>query len=147
MSPAVLQILFIAALNAFSAFFCTLVWRQSPRVRTLLRTLGTLVVISLASWVFVVAVSLTSWPLPLSHGRIDCAVFAFGWILPWIAGVPVLLFSFLLRCGRDLICWMLRKSSGIRLEEGDPFVFVLIVWLFAVLVLPAVYFCWWHSWR
>ena len=89
--------------------FCLLFWNKSSLVRSPVRLLATMAVLSLFGWA-VVVVDCLAGPMPDNGFAIVCAL-ALGWVYPWLLGMPVLLFSCILRVLCSFLGRILRKGG------------------------------------
>ncbi|MDO5320284.1 MAG: hypothetical protein Q4G65_16780 [bacterium] len=129
--------------------FCLLIWYRSPLVRSLGRLLSTMVVLSLIGWAFVVVECLTD-PMPENGFAVFCGMFL-GWVYPWLFGIPILLFSFVLHVlfswGRRIGRKEMRRDSLVsnRPLGGAAVLLVgaLIVYPICLSVKPEEK---WHEW-
>ena len=127
---------FGVALCALPTAFCVLIWRKSPVVRSLGRVLAVIGCISLVGWALVAAEALWG-SVPVSGFARFCAI-AFGWAYVWVVGIPVLLFSFLLRCSFDVGWWIRRKLARRDFERGKPIWGVALLLAVSLIVYPYV---------
>lgn len=139
------ELAFCVALCALPVTFCVLVWRRSSLVDSFWKVLAAVVVISLGGWAIVVgSMGCGERGFPLF-----CAA-TFGWAYVWFVGIPVLLFSFLLRCVFGLGWTIRRRLARRELERRraiwGPVILVLvagIVFPYLLTIRPAER---WHDW-
>ena len=130
------EFVFCMALNALPAVFCVLIWRGSPLVRSLGRVLAVMGCVSMVGWALIAAG--TRWGLMPVDGFARLCAITFGWAYVWVVGIPILLFSFLLRCCFDVGWWIRRKLARCDLERGKPIWGVALLLAVSLIVYPYV---------
>ena len=137
--PHIAEFVFCVALCALPTAFCVLIWRKSPLVNSFGRMLATMGCISLVGWALVtMAKRFFGW-LPEGGLAYACAVawpIAFGWAYVWVVGIPILLFSWLLRCCFDVGWWIRRKLARREFERGKPIWGVALLLVVALIAYP-----------
>lgn len=115
--------------------FSLLFWYKSPLVRSPVRLLTTMVVLSLFGWA-VVVVDCLARPMPENGFAVFCAL-TLGWVYPWVLGIPVLLSSCVLRVLFSFIERVRRKGrrSG-PWTSGRPLWGVVILLLVSLMIYP-----------
>lgn len=134
--PNLGEFAFCVALCALPTVFCALIWRKSPLVRSLGRVLAVIGCVSVVGWALIAAETLWG-SVPVSGFARLCAI-AFGWVYVWIVGIPILLFSFLLRCCFDVGWWIRRKLTRRDLERGKSIWCVALLLAVSLIVYPYV---------
>ena len=134
--PDLGEFTFCVALSVLPTVFCVLIWRKSPLVRSLGRVLAVIGCVSIVGWALIAAETLWG-SVPVSGFARLCAI-AFGWVYVWIVGIPILLFSFLLRCCFDVGWWIRRKLARRDLERGKPILGVALLLAVSLIVYPYV---------
>lgn len=130
--PNLGEFAFCVALCALPTVFFVLIWRKSPLVRSLGRVLAVIGCVSVVGWALIAAETLWG-SVPVSGFARLCAI-TFGWAYVWIVGIPILLFSFLLRC-----CFDVRRKLARRdIERGKPIWGVVLLLAVSLIVYPYV---------
>lgn len=146
--PNLGEFTFCVVLSALPTALCVLVWRKSPLVNSTRRVLAVIGCVSIVGWALIAAETLWG-SVPVSGFARLCAI-TFGWAYVWVVGIPILLFSFLLRCCFDVGWWIRRKLARRDLERGKPIWGVALLLAVSLIVYPYVLTVrpneQWHDW-
>ena len=134
--PDIFEFLFCMALCALPTALCVLVWRKSPLVCSARRVLAGMGVVGLVGWTLIGGSVLLLPYFPEyapDNGFASFCALVFGWAYVWVLGIPIMLFSFLLRCCFNAGWWVRRKVSRREVARDKP-VWGVVILLFASLI-------------
>ena len=133
---------------ALPTVFCVLIWRKASLVRSFCRMLAVMGCISLAGWALIVVDALFG-AMPENGFALFCAM-AFGWAYVWVVGIPILVFSFLLRCCFDVGWCIRRKLTRREFVRGKPIWGVVLLLAMSLIAYPYMLTVrpkeQWHDW-